>query len=644
MAVRNTIKNKSIEEKYKSMTEVEHILARPGMWVGSTSLETKTSFIYNRDDEKMALANVAYVPAMLKLVDEVLSNSCDEYRRKDNMGLTEIYVTVDKTTGHIMIRDNGGIPVVKHKEAGVYVSEFIFGQLRTSSNYNDDEDRNVIGTNGVGSALCNVFSKEFTVVTADKKKQIKVTWKDNMSVKSDAVITDSKDHHTTTSFILDYDKFAKDPSIGAGCVLSDDFVNILHKRCIDAAAANPGLTVTFECGVDMKHVWKFAKFEDYMSLYSDFYDADTVISYKDDKKSFWVCPDSSINVAFVNGAECSRGTHLKAISIPIGKAIAEVLKKKNKIEVSVQNITNKYGIFGLFDISNPSYSSQTKEELTTTEDSFYKDGSKFAVTDDFIKRIVKSEIVDIVLDWYKKKTEAEDAAKIRKLNREAKKLLRSDKFINCNSKKTSEKQLWVYEGDSAHAGARMARNPMTQATYRMRGVPLNTIGMTASKVMKNQVFNDIVNILGLQWGQYNKKEDLKFGKVIIASDADYDGDKICAIVMLFFNHFPELFEQKMICRVITPIISATKGKDHRLYYTREEYDKEAKKLKGYVIKYLKGIGTQTDSDTKLMMTQPILHYFTKDELADMMFKKWFGKGEAAIRKSMLKDEVEAKDE
>lgn len=625
---------KKIEEKYKELSEVQHVLLRPGMWVGSIKEEEKSNFIYDNDEAKMSIKDVVYSPAMLKLFDEVLSNSCDEYRRKDNMGLTEINVEVNKNTGEIKVKDNGGIPIVKHKEAKIYIPEFIFGRLRTSSNYDDSEDRSGVGTNGVGSSLTNIFSTKFSVVSCDKKNKIYVTWENNMSEKSEPEITKCKDHFTEISFILDFSRFDQKQK-----GITDDFIEILHKRCIDAAAANLGLKVTFKCD-NYKSSWKFKKFEDYMQLYDEFYDSSSVISFKDEKKQVWICPDSNIDVAFVNGAECSRGNHIKAVRYPVGHAISEVLKKKHKIDVTNKGIDNKYGIFGIFNISNPSYSSQTKEELTTAIENFYKDGTQFSIPVDFLKKCQKSEIVDLVLDWYKKKTEAEDQAKIRKLNREAKKLLRSDKFINCTSKKAKEKELWVYEGDSAHSGARMARNPQTQATYRCRGVPLNTTDMTATQVMKNQVFNDIVNIIGLQWGQYNKKEDLKFNKIIIASDADYDGDKICGLLLVFANHFPELFEQKLVYRVISPIITATKGKDHRVYYTREEYDKEAKKLKGFTIKYLKGLGTQSSQDYKEMMQNPRLIEFNKDTTADIMLKKWFGKGEAATRKSMLKNDIE----
>lgn len=633
------MRKKTIEQKYTTLTEIEHVLFRSQMYVGSIKEEETQAFVYDSEENKMSMSDVVYSPAMLKLFDEILSNSCDESRRKDNMGLTEIEVTVDQTSNYITVRDNGGIPIVKHKEAGVYVPEFIFGQLRTSSNYDDSEDRNVIGTNGLGSVLSNIFSKKFIVESADGKNKLHVEWTDNMDKKSEPKIEKCSDHYTETKFLIDFARFDQRHQ-----GITDDFIKILHKRCIDAAAANLGLVVKFIVktkGNSSKSKWKFKKFEEYMDLYSDYIDMSCILSYKDNKKQIWICPDSEIDVAFVNGAECSKGTHIKAVRYPVGHAIGEILKKKHKIELTNKAIDTKYGIFGVFDISNPTYSSQTKEELTVAQENFYKDGTSFTIAEDFLKKCQKSEIVELVLDWYKKKVEAEDQAKIRKLNREAKKLLRSDKFINCTSKRNKEKELWVYEGDSAHTGARMARNPQTQATYRCRGVPLNTIGMTATQVMKNQVFNDVVNIIGLQWGQYNKLEDLKFGKIIIASDADYDGDKICGLLLVFMDHFPELFEQGLIYRVVSPIITATKGKDHRIYYTREEYDKDAKKLKGYVIKYLKGLGTQSNSDYKEMMLNPKLIKFTKDDIAEMMIKKWFGKGGAAERKMMLKKDVEA---
>ena len=129
---------------YQAMDEIDHILKKSGMWVGSIKLETAQQFVYNYETATMENREVEFVPAMVKLVDEIISNSCDEFRRKDNLGLTEIDVTVDDN-GWITVRDNGGIAVVKHKDAGVYLPEFLFGQLRSSSNYDDSDYRDVDG-------------------------------------------------------------------------------------------------------------------------------------------------------------------------------------------------------------------------------------------------------------------------------------------------------------------------------------------------------------------------------------------------------------------------------------------------------------------------------------------------------------------
>ena len=151
---------KKIEEIYKERDEITHVLSRPGMYVGSIKDETRQMFIYDSDESMMTMKDVNYAPAMLKVFDEILSNSCDEYRRDTNLGLTKIEV-IAKYDGTITIKDNGGMPIIMHKEAKCYIPEFVFGRLRTSSNYNDDEDRQLIGTNGVGSVLSNIFSSSF---------------------------------------------------------------------------------------------------------------------------------------------------------------------------------------------------------------------------------------------------------------------------------------------------------------------------------------------------------------------------------------------------------------------------------------------------------------------------------------------------
>lgn len=640
------MKQKKIEEIYTNLSEIDHVLQRSGMWVGSTKEELSQMYVFDDNEGQMTLKDINYVPALLKIFDEVLSNSCDEYRRETNLGLNRIDVEIHKE-GYISIKDNGGIPIVMHNDAGCYVPEFIFGRLRTSSNYNDDESRTLIGTNGVGASLANIFSSKFIIESADGKKSFYRSWSDNMkTLNDDLVVKKCKDHYTKTTFYIDFPKFDINYK-----EFTDDFILAMEKRCIDAAAANFGLRVNFAVYDKKTQIkksnWKFKKFDEYIELYSGFVNVNNAITFSDKEKSVWIYPsDNSINVGFVDGAQCSKGTHINAIRYNINKSIQEYLSKKHKIDVTLHNVDQKYSLFCIVDVVNPEYDSQTKECLTTPVDKFSREENyKFTVPDNFLTKTQKSEITNLVLDWYKQKETAEDQRQIRKMNRESGKLLRNDKFINCNSRKVSEKQLWIFEGDSAASGFRQGRDPQTQAGYLMRGVPLNVIGMKPTQVMKNQVLNDIVKILGLKWGERNDKKDLKFNKIVISTDMDFDGHKIAALLMVFFNHFPELYEQKMICRIISPIIIATRGtgkkQENKLYYDLESYRKEQSKLKNWGIKYVKGLGAQNLSQYRQMMQSNHFQYFTKDDISDMMLGKWFGKGIASTRKDMLRDDVEA---
>lgn len=629
----------ALEDKYTQLSERQHILQRPGMWVGSVKPEMSQVFLYSSDDAKMVLKEIQYTPALLKIIDEVITNSCDEYRRKGNMGLDRIDVIITKS-GHIEVKDNGGLPVKIHKTAGIYLPEFIFGQLRTSSNYNDTEERHVTGTNGLGSKICNVLSSKFEVACADGHKSYYRSWENNMEfMNDDMVVEQCNEHYVHIKFDIDFTKFE------CGTELSDDFIDLIEKRCIDAAAANPGLTVVFTYKDGKKNVrknnWHFRKFEQYIELYSDFIDINDNVKFADKQKSVWMFPDGNINIGFVNGAECSKGSHIKAVRQEINNTVADHIKSKHKLEIAARNVDNKYSVFCICNVANPAYSSQTKEELTTPVERFsMEEGYEFKIPAGFLRDITKSDIVQVVLDWYKQKLEVEDQKTLRKLNRQAKaKVRNSDKFIDANSRKREERELWIFEGASASSGFRFARNPQTQAAYLLRGVIMNTWGLAPSKIMANRELSELINIIGLQWGQTNDVTKLNFSKIIISTDADYDGNKISALLMVFFNLFPELYEAGMIHKSITPIVIARKGSDTRRYYKMDDFRTEQDKLKGYKFVYNKGLGSLTQAEYKDMMQMPVLHQITKDDLTDMNVKLWFGKQEAKARKDTMKSEV-----
>ena len=622
---------RNIEDKYKSLSERDHILQRSGMWIGSNKLEISNQFVFNYKEQMMIQKEVEYVPAILKLIDEIISNSTDEFRRSDNLGLTQINVTIMKDDT-IVIEDNGGIPVVKHKKANMMLPKFIFGQLRTSSNYNDDEDRNVIGTNGLGSVLVSIFSSYFNVITDDGKNRWFGSWKNNMSEFYDERIEKSskKNHGTRITFHIDFSRFEDVNKFDR------TFKDIILTRCINAAAANPGLKVTYK-DEDLCGEYKFDNFKDYIDLYRNYISLKDCIEMKDEHKHVYVYPDGAINIGFVNGGICNKGTHIKALHQIINTTVCDFFKKKYKIDLLPREVNGNYSMFCDLTISNPAYDSQTKECLTTPVEKFYKDENvKFELPKKFLDSIVKSEIINNVRDWYNKKQQVEDQRAIRKINREISKgLKRPDKFITCVSKKKNERQLWIFEGDSAKAAFRNCRNPQYQAGYIMRGVPKSAWNASPIELMKNEVYNDLVTILGLKFGKDFNINDVKFSKIVISSDMDDDGHHICGLLLNFFNNWPELFEKKMIVRSISPLVIATKGKTTKNFYSMDEYAKEKSRLKNYSFKFSKGLGGLNNSESKEMYQNPKFQVFTKDDLAESMLKKWFNKDDSNTRKELL---------
>ena len=624
---------KTIEDKYKSMSDIEHVLFRPGMYVGSTKAETMCGFLYNTETNKMEQTEYSVCPAMLKIVDEIISNSCDEFRREDNLGLTKVSVFINKKENSVTVSDNGGIAVVKHKEAGCLLPEFIFGRLRTSSNYNDDEDRAGVGTNGVGSSISNIFSSKFIIKTCDGKKKYSRSWSDNMSSLNDDLVIEkaNKDEHgTSTTMFIDMKRFDTSKIDGTFC-------RCVLTRLVSAAAANPGLEVSY-ADTDTDSVsFKFSSLKEYaVSLYNIIEEENLLVCHKDSDKEFLVYPGGNANIGFVNGAECNNGTHIKAVRNEIDASLSYILKKKHKIDVTNRQCDNCYTLFCNMTIVNPSYDSQTKDTLTTPVSKFYKDGNKtFSIPDSVIRKCCTGELVNNILDWYRQKTAAEDQRTLRKLAREAAKgLNRPDKYIDCASKKASERQLWIFEGDSAKAAFRSCRNPRTQAGLIMRGVPKGAFGVKYTELMKNEVYSDILKVTGLKLGVPYRKEDLKFSKIVISSDMDNDGHHIAGLLQQFFSLWPGLFEDGVVARSISPIIIAKKGKESKCYYNIKEYKKDESKLNGWTVKFAKGLGGLNMEESKMMYQSPRFETYKLDSECEDSFTLWFS-DDSGVRKKAL---------
>ena len=137
---------KSVDEVYKTLSDIDHTLLRPASFLGSIITEKSNQYIL--EDKKFILKEIEYNPGIEKLFDEIISNAIDESKRPGTK-LNMIKVEVNQENGTIMVHDNGGIPVEMHKQSKMYVPQLIFGNLRSSSNYDDNDDRTWVGTNGL---------------------------------------------------------------------------------------------------------------------------------------------------------------------------------------------------------------------------------------------------------------------------------------------------------------------------------------------------------------------------------------------------------------------------------------------------------------------------------------------------------------
>lgn len=418
---------KKIEDKYKVLDQISHILLRPGTYVGSNKPSTSLKWVF--DDGKMIQKEITYIPSFLKIFDEVVTNSVDEHQR--NPKLNRIDVNIDLSKNQISVRDNGGIPIVIHKDHNQYVPEVIFGNLMSGSNYDDTEERTVAGTNGLGAKLSNVFSKEFIVSSCDGKNHFLQIFSENMRERTKPVIKKSTKNHTEITYTPDLEKF------GIGSI-DADHLKMIEKRIYDIAACNTGLKIYFNGALI-----NINSFDDYIKLYTEEY----FYEFKKDKTwslGIALSQNGFQQVSFANTTETyDGGTHVDYVMNQIIVSLREFFLKKHKVDIKPSELKQHMFLFLDATVINPSFSSQTKEKLITEVKEF---GTTFEVSPKLIQSILKSEIVNSILDWIQQKKNAEDSKLQRDLNKKLTKI-KVEKLIDAKGKDRWKYSIGLFEGD-----------------------------------------------------------------------------------------------------------------------------------------------------------------------------------------------------
>lgn len=610
--------NKKIEDKYKKLDDISHVLQRNSMYIGSIKPHTSNKWIFNNG--KMTKSEVTYNPGFLKLFDEIIMNSVDENKREGSK-LDTIKIKVDKNV--ISVWDNGGIPVVKHTEHNEWIPEMIFSNLKAGSNFNDDEARTGAGTNGVGSSLVNIFSTEFKIVTCDGKNIFTQVFSNNMRDRTTPIIKKSTKNHTEISYIPDYEKLGMDG-------IDESHFKMINKRVIDIAGCNTNIKIYFN-----DELINIKSFEDYVKLYKEDFFSE---SNKDRTWSVSIAhsEEGFQQVSFVNSTETyDGGTHMDYIMSQILGQLRDFFQKKHKVDVKPSELKNHLFIFLNSTVVNPGFSSQTKEKLITEVKDF---GYYHEISDKIIKLILKSEIVNSILDWVQQKKNADESKLARDLNKNLSKI-KVEKLIDAKGKDRWKCSLAIFEGDSASSAFRKSRDPQTQGAFSLRGKFVNATEMNYQKLTSNNEVVNLMGAMGLKLGQKVVPGKLRYGRIIFYCDADHDGSSIVGLLINFlFKYWPELFESPIVFKASTPIVVSKnlKTKKKISFYTQDEYNDWLSKInpKDWEIEYKKGLAALVDDEYAEIINNPKLILINSDETSKDYLNIWFGK-DSDLRKTQL---------
>jgi DNA topoisomerase-2 len=649
----NTASDLELSNKYQQKTDKGHILDNPDTYVGSIEEIDESLWILSEDGAKIIQKNIKYIPGLFKLFDEGIVNCRDHVIRmlqavannvENALPVTNIDISIQDDGTIIMINDGNGIDVAEHPEYKIWIPELIFGHLRTSTNYDKSEKKIVGGKNGFGFKLVLIWSTKGSVETVDHIRGLKYRqeFNNNLDEICKPSITKCKlKPYTKITFKPDYARLGING-------LTPDMISLLKKRVYDVAAVtDKSLKVKYNSSlVPIKN------FQQYIDLYiGDKAEAPRVYEENGERWEYAVAlsPNSEfIQVSFVNGIHTAKGgKHVEYILNQITRKLVDFIEKKKKVKVNPNSIKEQLILFLRCDVENPAFDSQTKDYMNTPSSKF---GSKCDVTDKFIEKVAKMGVMDAACAL----TEVKENKAAKKNDGTKTKSIRGiPKLTDANwagTDKSKDCIIIFCEGDSAKAGiisGLSSEDRNTIGVYPLKGKLLNVRGETPKKISENKEIAEIKKILGLEIGKQYLSMDqvqncLRYSKVLFMTDQDLDGSHIKGLgINLFQSEWPSLAEiPGFIGFMNTPILKANKSNQTLMFYNDGEYEewKNSNDIKGWKIKYYKGLGTSTGKEFREYFEQKKIVGFEhngkpSDDAIDMVFNK----KRADDRKEWLED-------
>lgn len=646
---------------YQKKTQKEHILLRPDTYIGSVEETTENCYVMIESVTEsstepatavatatataIAVQECTHVPGLYKIFDEIIVNSADNTSR----GTKNIKIVIKDDSVSVW-NDGHGIPIETHSETGFWTPELVFGHLLTSSNYDDSQKRLTGGRNGFGAKLCNVFSKKFIVETSDGQQRYVQEWTRNMDKVKPPSVTNAPSgpggpggskSFTKITFWPDFEKF------GMTSFTSNDTVKLMIRRAYDIAGITKAKVTLNGTKIPVK------TFVDYCKLYND-----TSFIFHSGPATFQVVISVSTNGefkhnSFVNSICTNKGgPHVRYVTDKLLAALMPVLEKKlGKRGIKKILVKSQLCVMINAQVHNPTFSSQTKEELTTPVSKFGTD--LWELEDNEVKKILKCQVF---MDQITSLVSSSEEQSLKKTDGKKKKtLLGIPKLDDANfagTKRSKDCTLILTEGDSAKSLAVCGIAIVGRDKYGcfpLKGKLLNVREASAKQVVANQEIQNIKTILGLKQGVVYTTDtlsQLRYGSIMIMADQDQDGSHIKGLVINFLAYYwPSLLEiPGFLKEFITPIIKVTGASvsgsgSTKCFFTLPEFETWQKKQRGkFTVKYYKGLGTSTSKDAKTYFSDLDTHEksFAKATQQDLdLVTMAFAKDKVQERKNWL---------
>ena len=617
------------ESSIQSLSPLEFTRLRPGVYCGSTEYATQP-------------------------VIEIVSNAIDEFKAGHG---NQIKVTIGKDRV-CSVRDYGqGFLINSKREDGKTILQAAFDTLNTSGKFSEDGvyEGTALGLNGIGSKLTNFLSHWLIVRTCRDGKFEEIKFVEGVFESRKTGKMEANDTVGTYVEWLPSEEFFTSNEVEMSKI--KELFKVLVCLC-------PGLTIDLQTDEDTFSFYSEHGLNDLVD--EKVSDTELINNRMDmhfeegkNKMDMVITYTSrySLNmVSYVNTGETDAGPHITQIKTILTREFNKYFKEKKWLKTGDTNFSGddlQEGLFVAFNITAPnvSYDAQTKSRIV-----------KIDMTP-FTQSIVENlqywfnnneKDIKLIFDKAADARKAREAAKkarerVREGNKKKEKALKFDtKLADCNSKDRLACEIYITEGDSASGNLKTARNNEFQAVMPVRGKVLNCQKSTYDKISKNAEIMTMIDAFGITLDPKTLKatyeeKDLRYGKIIIASDADVDGAHIKNLFYTFiWNICPQLIIDGHVYALIAPLYRITEGKDKYIYVKNDAALEEWKAQnvgKKYVVNRMKGLGEMDVEQTEECLTGPgrVLQQITVDDVnaANALFDQLMGTA-AAPRKEYIK--------